>query len=415
MLRQYTYRRIFGVCFLLITIACRANAQNADSLYTAARNMAFNEKDYTAAIAFSQQALRTNPAYTDVTLFIARLYTWDKKPDSARRYFEQVLKQQPDLEDAYIGYTDLEYWNDNNDTALSIIEKGLSYHPSSIPLKLRKAKIYYSKREFNTAILLADTILQADRNNTDARTLAAQIRDNISKNRVGVKYDYISFDKQFPDPWQLISIDYTRQTRAGAFTARVNYANRFAKDGLQYELESYPIFSKTFYGYLNLAYSDNVGVFPRWKAGASLYANLPKAFESEIGIRYLYFNNDVFAYTLYVGKYYKSFLFGARTFLTPNSINIAQSYSVNARYYYGGIDDYVGLMVGAGLSPDDRRVNVQLNSVYKLRTYLGELTVRRAIRKLNIITINASLLNQEYRPATVGNQLQLGIGYIRRF
>jgi YaiO family outer membrane protein len=81
-------------------------------------------------------------------------------------------------------------------------------------------------------------------------------------------------------------------------------------DGLQYELESYPRFSKTFYAYANIGYSDNVGVFPKWKAGASLYANLPKAFEAELGIRYLYFNSAAYIYTLYIGKYYKSFLFG---------------------------------------------------------------------------------------------------------
>lgn len=392
-----------------------AYAQNADSFYAEARKKAFDDKDYSTAIALSKRALAIAPSYTEITVFLGRLYAWDKKPDSARIYFEEALRKQPAPEDAYVAYADFEYWNDNNDASLAVSDKGLVHYPGSVPLLLTKAKVHFAKRDFPTAAVLADTVLSIDRNNAEARNLAAQMRDNVSKNRIGIKYDYVHFDKQFPDPWQLASIDYTRQTRAGSFTARVNYANRFNRTGLQYELESYPRFSRTFYGYLNVGYSEEVGVFPKWRAGASLFTNLPKAFESELGIRYLYFNSDVLVYTAYLGKYFRSFLFGARTFLTPHANNISQAYIVMMRYYYGSIDDYVGLNLGAGVSPDDRRVNVQLNSAYKLRSYNAELTFRHVIRRLNVITANVSVLNQEYLPNTIGNQLQLGLGYIRRF
>lgn len=391
-------------------------AQNADSLFTTARNTAFDKKDYPAAIVLSKKALEINPSYTDVVVFTARLYTWTKQHDSARFYFQQALMQKPDLEDIYVGFTDLEYWSENYSAALGILTEGLHRHPASEDLLLRKAKILYAQREYKAAIPIADTVLKINRGNAEARRLAIQIQDNVAKNRIGVKYDYVSFDKQFPDPWQLVSIDYTRQTKSGPFTARVNYANRFKLDAFQYELESYPRFSKMFYGYFNAGYSDNTaGILPKWRMGTSLFANLPKAFEAELGIRYLYFTSDVFIYTAYVGKYYKSFLFGARTFLTPKTTNIAQTYIVMLRYYYGSVDDYVGLNVGTGLSPDDRRINVQLNSTYKLRSYTCELTARFSIRKLNIITANFSLLNQEYFPGLIGNQTQIGVGYIRRF
>jgi Putative Zn-dependent protease, contains TPR repeats len=409
-------RHIVLLALLILLAAKNVSAQSADNLYEAARKVAFDDKDYPKAIELSKKALQVNPAYTDIQIFIARLYTWNKQPDSGRIYFQEALKQKPDAEDAYAGYADLEFWNDNDEGSLAVLHQGLQYHPSSIPLLLRKARILQKKREFQDALAVTDTILKLEKNNTEARNLAAQLKDNVSKNRVGIKYDYTSFDKQFPDPWHLLAVDYTRQTRVGSFTGRINYANRFAKTGMQYELESYPIFSKTFYGYLNVGYSDDtIGVMPKWKGGGSLYANLPKAFETELGIRYLYFKSDVFVYTLYVGKYYKSFLFGARTYLTPNNTNIAQSYLVSARYYYGGIDDYFVLNLGTGISPDDRRINVLLNSPYKLRSYTGELVFRHAIRRMNIITANFSIINQEYMAGTIGNQYQAGIGYIRRF
>lgn len=417
MLRASKYKRIVFFCFLM-QFAIRSIAQDtttADGLFAAARNTAFKDKNYAEAIRLSKKALLINPSYTDIIVFTGRVYTWNKLPDSARTYFEKALLQQPEAEDIFVAYADLEFWNDNRDKALELIQKGLVFNPNSLELLLRRAKILNANRDFKAAIITVDSILKLDKDNTDARALASQIRDNVSKNRIGIKYDYIHFDKQFPDPWQLASIDYTRQTKAGPITARINYANRFKRQGIQYELESYPRFSKTFYSYFNIGYSDSVGVFPKWKLGTSLYVNLPKAFEAELGIRNLYFTSSTFIYTMYVGKYYKSFLFGARTYLTPANSNIAQSYSATARYYYGGIEDYIGLLAGAGLSPDDRRVNIQLNSTYKLQTYMAELTFRRAIHRLNIITINVSLLNQEYLPGITGNQIQTGIGYIRRF
>lgn len=403
------------VLIILSNTALAQNEKSAEELFTAARKEAFENKDYSKAIQLGKEAISKKTNYTDINVFLGRLYAWKKMSDSARYYFEQALNQNAEFIDAYAAYADLEFWNENKNRSLEILNNGLEHAPDNTGLLVRKAKVLNAKREYNEAIIVVDTILSIDNKNTQARALASQIRDNISKNRVGLKYDYVYFDKQFPDPWQFLSIDYTRQTKGGPITARINYANRFKSNGLQYELEAYPRFSKTFYGYVNLGYSDDVGVFPRWRAGASLYANLPKAFETEVGVRYLYFTSDAFIYTLYIGKYYNNFLFGARTYLTPASSNIAQSYSALARYYYKGVDDYVGIMIGAGISPDDRRINVQLDNSYKLRTYTAELTVRHSIRKLNIITFSASVLNQEYLPNTIGNQIQVGLGYIRRF
>lgn len=406
------------ISVLLLITSSRIHAQDttsADGLFTAARKAAFDNKDYDLAIHYARKALTLNANYTDILVFAGRVYTWKKEPDSARIYFEKAISLEPPTVDAFAAYADMEYWNDSNEKALVLLDKGMSLFPASVPLLLRKARVLVAQRDFQQAIMIADTILAIDKKNTDARALASQIRDNISKNRVGLKYDYIHFDKQFPNRWQLLSLDYTRQTKAGPMTARINYANRFKTNGLQYELEAYPRFSKTFYSYVNVGYSDNVGVFPRWRAGASLYANLPKAFETEVGVRYLYFNSDAFIYTAYLGKYYSSFLFGARVYLSPVANNMTQSYMVMARYYYGGIDNYIGIMAGAGLSPDDRRVNVLLNNSGNLRSYNCELTVRHAIRRLNIILFNVSLLNSEYLPGTIGNQYQVGLGYIRRF
>ncbi len=401
--------------FLLCLSAAAARAQSADSLLAAARKAAFDRQDYPEAIRLVQHARSTDPNNPETLVFLGRLHTWNKEPNSARRYLLAARQAIPPLADAFAASADLEYWEKNYDTALSLAQQGLALDGANAELMLRKAQILFEQKDYAAALGVADTLLRTNRGNIQARSLAERIRDHASKHRLGLKYDYIYFDKQFPDPWNYLSLDYTYQSKAGAFTARINYANRFRTDGLQYEVEAYPVLSRRFYAYLNVGYAEKAGVFPRWKGGASLFANLPRAFEAELGLRYLYFDRDAFIYTAYLAKYLGSFLIGARTYLAPGESNISESYSILARYYFGGVDDFVGIAAGAGVSPDDRQTNVQLNTDYRLKSYRGELTARKAIRKLNVLVLNASIMNQEYLPNTVGNQIQVGLGYIRRF
>lgn len=415
-----TYRKTFISLLVLFSLPGKITAQDStssDGLYSMARKAAFDDKNRIKAIQLSKRALAISPTYTDIVIFVARLYTWEKQLDSSRTYFQHALQIEPTSEDAYIGYTDMEYWNDNNDAALRIVNRGLSYNPRSTQLLLRKAKILKATQSYKAAMLIVDTLLSIDKADASARALAEGIKDNISVNKIGVSYDYLYFDKQFNDPWHLASLQYTRQTTLGSITARVNYANRFKENGYQYEVEAYPHISKTFYAYVNVGYSENTTVFSRWRGGASLYANLPSSFEAELGVRYLYFTSNTFIYTAYIGKYYSSYLFGIRTYIVPaeNTSKISHSYSAFARYYFGGADNYIAANIGYGISPDDRPLSYQLSNNQQLTSYKAGLEFRHTIKTLNIIGVSASILNQEYLPGIKGNQVQGGIVYQRRF
>ncbi|MGV7608803.1 YaiO family outer membrane beta-barrel protein, partial [Mycobacterium kansasii] len=62
-----------------------------------------------------------------------------------------------------------------------------------------------------------------------------------------------------------------------------------------------------FYLYVGGGYSGDVSLFPKYRTGVSLNANLPHSFEAELGYRQLYFSNSIWMYTAAVGKYYKNF------------------------------------------------------------------------------------------------------------
>lgn len=412
--------RIFFLFFsLLITVSLYAqDTTTSDGLLKEARKAAFDNNDYAKAKTYLHKALKISPDYADIKIFLGRIYSWTKNYDSARFYFSAVLKTNPGYEDASAALADLEYWNDHNQTALLVTDSALVYHPGSENLWVRKAKILNTLRRFEEAQTSVDHALRINRNNSEARLLAERIKESYAKNKISLTYDYVSFDKQFSDPWHQISFDYTRITGIGSVTGRINYANRFKENGVQYEIEAYPHISKTFYSYVSAGYSDNVGVFPQWRGGFSLYANLPKSYEGELGIRYLKFSGDpVFIYTVYLGKYYKSWLFSGRTYLTPGTFTktVSASYIIAARYYYGSADDVLGFNLGYGISPDDRLNSIQLDNSIRLLSYKAGVSFKKKISKLSVLSLDGSWINQEYLPQTKGNQYQISIGWLHRF
>lgn len=207
----------------IFTFACLLNycslfAQenlSSDELFKQARTAAFDKKDYPLAIELSRKALAKSPNYSDIRIFLGRVYTWSDKKDSARIEFENVLNQDKGNEDASIAFADLEYWNDDPAKALSICETGLAARPTSKELLLRKAKSLIELKKFEEANDVVNSLLKTDPKNDAARSLSAKIKDLVSKNKIGISYDFTGFDKQFANPWHLASLSYSRSTGTG--------------------------------------------------------------------------------------------------------------------------------------------------------------------------------------------------------
>ncbi|WP_164110738.1 MULTISPECIES: YaiO family outer membrane beta-barrel protein [Sphingobacterium] len=387
----------------------------ADELFLRARSSAFDRKDYPAAIDLSKQALKKAPNYTDIRIFLGRLYTWSDKIDSARYVFEQLDNQKVEDEDFFLAYGSLEYWNDQYNKANTLIDRGLYVHPSSENLLLLKAKINNSSSNYQLAEKTINQLLAINPKHTEARALSISIKEYTAKNAIGLTYNFAHFDKQFADNWHIVGLSYKRATPIGSVIFRTNYANKFADNGVQFELEAYPRLSKMFYLYVGAGYSDNVGIFPKYRTGVSLYANLPHSFEGEIGYRQLYFSDNIWMYTASVGKYYQNFWFNLKTYLTPDNKNISQSYAGTVRYYTKGANDYLGFIIGTGLSPEENRNNLLDNNIYKLKTFKVGAEYNFSIKRTNLFSISSTYYNQEFRPKEKGNQFDFTGSYIKTF
>ena len=388
-----------------------------DELFVKARTAAFEEDDYPKAINLTKEALEKSPAYADVRIFLGRLYTWTDRNVEARKEFKQVLEENPGLEDGSLAYASLEYWNDNSAKALIILNNALEFHPKSEDLLLLKARVLKDLREYSQASETVNELLSINPKLTEARSLGESIRNVSSKNQVGVDYEYVYFDQRFDDPWHLATIDYARSTKIGSIIGRVNYANRFNSNGTQFNIDAYPSISDTFYAYLSGGIASSGSIFPEYRAGASLFANLPSAFEGELGFRMLSFDEQTWIYTASVGKYISNFWLNARTFITPDNDNVSHSYSLNVRYYLGGANDFLSFGIGTGIDPDDNANNIQYagDETYKLTSNNISLGYRLSVKSTNVFFINASLEDQEYAPETRGNQFSVGVGYFKKF
>ena len=409
-------KRIFFLLIFLISLSIFGQENlSSDDLFAQARHAAFEEKDYATSIELAKKALEQSPDYTDISIFLGRLYTWTDDTNAAQTIFETLDQKNVQDEDFFLAYASLEYWNDAYDKTFLILDKGLQAHPQSEDLWLLKAKAHNSNSQFVEAENALEKVLEINPKNTEARALATRIKELTSKNAIGISYNFSHFDKQFDNDWHIVSLSYKRATPIGSVIIRGNYANKFKENGTQLELDAYPKISKIFYLYVGAGYSDNVGIFPKYRTGVSVYANLPKSFEGELGYRQLYFNDNLWMYTASVGKYYKNFWFNLRTYITPSNKNISQSYSGTVRYYTKSANDYVALQIGTGISPEESINNLLQNETYKLKTFKVGAEYNFSISKLNLFNISAMYYNQEFRPNTKGNQFDLTFGYTRAF
>lgn len=163
---------------------------------------------------------------------------------------------------------------------------------------------------------------------------------------------YVSFSGA-TDPWRLASVALSRPSSAGTFIVRVNYANRFALDGVQVEADAYPRVNEKVYLYLNAGYS-NAAVFPEWRGGGEVFTSLPGTWEASAGFRQLRFvGESVTLLTGTVGKYLGNYWLSLRPYLRSGDGLLSASAGLTARRYFADGDHWVGASASYGNSPTD--------------------------------------------------------------
>ena len=394
--------------FILIVFSfIKLYAQNSltvDDLFKQAHEVAFQQKDRTKAREICYEILQRSPKYTDVSVFLARLYTWDDMYDSARAVFGRIFARDSSNYDAINAAIDLEYWSNNPKRALIYCNLGLEKYPKSEDFLLKKSKVLADLKQYDDAFNTIETLLRINNSNPEAISFAERLKEDVRINAITVNYSYEKFNKIF-SPWQLGYIQYSRQTPIGTTILRANFGNRFDTQGTQYEIDMYPRFANGLYAYLNAGYS-NSDIFPKTRFGASLYYSLPFSFEIDAGFRLLKYSSDVWIYTAALGKYYSNYWFSFRTYITPSVQYASHSYSLEIRYYLSGADDYLAVSGGTGISPDASSIDNQNNW---LKSNKGGIEYQTKISKTVIINISGDYSSEERSPGSFISEFTAGL------
>ncbi len=308
-------------------------AYDADQAFLHARDLAFGGKHAEARDTL-KRILTDYPDYADVETLLAKTYSWQGEYDMARLHLNRVTSRQRKAEDAWVASVRNEIYAGNPSLALGLSNKALLYLENNAEIQRLRNEI------------LAE----------HARAGADPESEDELRNFIALDNSYEVFDQAF-DPMVYSSLEYTRQTRFGKVIPRLNYSNRFQIQGLQYELDLFPRINKMFYAYLNYGFSE-ASIYPNHRAGAELYANLPGALETSLGVRHLDFRESqatlvTGSFGIYRGNYYMSL----RPYLSlfkDRSPGISGSALV--RRYLKDAQTYLGIRAVYGFSPELRQL-----------------------------------------------------------
>jgi YaiO family outer membrane protein len=401
--------RFFAV-LLFVTLILAFSFCNGQS-YQEAKELAYSGQHEKAREVCRQ--ILSKDFDSDVAVLMARTYAWDGKYDSTRVLIREVLKRYPSHWDALDAVSDIEYWDNNYAEATRYCDIALAKDPNDEHFILKKSKILKANKQFDQSAALLEALLKVDPANAEARKKLSDIRLDQLKNRIRLIYTYDFFDKKSNrDPWHLAALSYGRKTSVGTIIGRINWAERFGSKGLQYELDGYPAISENNYAYLNFGYSS-LSIFPKLRAGAEWYHSFPKAFEGSLGMRALHFtNSDTYMITGTVGKYVGNYWISLRSFVSPSSTGTSVSGSIQTRRYFSDPEDYIGLKLGYGISPDDRSRGDGSSTYLTMKSQSVRVEYNHIFNRIWTTNIGASVSNEEFPTIgyVVNYTFDIGIG-----
>ncbi|WP_197464088.1 YaiO family outer membrane beta-barrel protein [Rufibacter sp. DG15C] len=360
-----------------------------------------------------RQLLRQSPNYQDAQILLGRIHAWNGHYDSARLVLTPLTSPESFHLEATSALTDVELWDHHPEKALQLTDFGLARDPKNQDLLYRRAKALQMLSRQPEADATLQNLLTLNPGHEQGLALAEIFKEESAKNSVYALYELDAFSKAL-DSWHTLSLAYTRRLKQGNLIGRAYVANRFEKTGTLVEADFYPKLNDNYYLYLN-AGGSTASFFPKFRSGISLFRNMGHGFELEAGLRYLRYAENTVIYTASVSKYWGKFWFSFRPYFSPGQEEIAQSYFLTLRYYYGATDEFLGLTLGSGFSPDDRNKDLSLLPSATLQSSKIRLDVQKKIAPLLLLTGRLGLDYQEYSPSAYRNNYTVGLGLDRRF
>ena len=350
---------------VLVFFVCQGFSQekniigDPDIAFKKARDLAFNNQRKRAQGTL-RLILTKYPNYLDVRSFLASTYSWDGNYKQSRIEFEFILNVNPKRKRDWVAAINNELWGGYPIKGLRLIEKSMVYFPDDFDLLYLKAKAQEDMGDGDQALKTITLLLKNSPENKKLKGYKKGLIGRLSLNAVGVSYSADLFGNNARDPMQYLTLKYSRQTKYGSITGKINVNRRFQKNGIQYEVDMYPRIIKGLYAYISMGFS-NTDLFPGFRVGGELFKSLPNAFEASLGFRSLKFTETTTIYTGSLGWYSGNSYWVFRTYITPNEVGGSKSGRLTYRKYRSDADNYFYVSVGFGFSPEIDRFPINEN------------------------------------------------------
>jgi len=311
-----------------------------------ARRLAFDGQRE-EAIALCREILKTNPDARDAKILLGRIQAWNKNYALARTLLEEVLEAHPSDSDARSALIDVELWSGRPAAALELAEEGLELRPGNLNLLTAKARALHKLGLNEEALVAAEQARAGDPDSSEMVDFYRILLQGTQRNKISVQYGGEWFDEG-TEPWHTAMISYRREFYWGSITPRLNVAHRFDKNGVQFEVDSYPRIAEHTYGYVNFGVSGD-DLFPSIRYGAEVYHNFPKGWEASLGFRRLHFDSgEVTIYTGTIARYIGKYWIQLRPQYVAKGSGDSFSGRARIRRFLNGRYEYIELAGGAG-------------------------------------------------------------------
>ncbi|MDI1321099.1 MAG: YaiO family outer membrane beta-barrel protein [Algoriphagus sp.] len=407
-------KRILPIFLLILSVSHLVKAQDTfdpDELLVQARELILDGK-YPEGRKIAFKALSQYPNYADILILVGRSYAWEGTYDSASIYLERAIVASPTYADGYSAYLDNLSWAGEFSQADSVLLRAKSNLGTPLPdeIRYKESRLNYYKENYDLAYEQAELLFDQGYNQDGFLAYIQNLQRLRRNSAIGVTYDYDTF---FDDisPWNTFSVyGRTRTDLTGSLIARVTNSSRFDDNGTLFELDAYPSLGEKAYAYLNIG-GSSASFFPKLRFGASIYYNLPKAWEIDAGYRYLGFSEVTNIYTGSVGKYAGNWWLNLRVNLIPDDSGVGTSGNIQARYYFKTAEDFFSIQLSTGVSPDEEtRDQSQLLNSYRARLGYQQLVTSRFMIFGYTGYSRDELSTDRYR-----NNLNLSVGVEYRF
>ncbi len=282
--------------------------------------------------------------------------------------------------------------------------KLLKAYPSYGDARVLLARILAWERDYKQAAAVIDTLLTSEPQNPDAIevkrdiTLWSRVSPTVLTDvRTGYSFDF--FNVPYSRFWQVFKAGAGHRFSWGSAAAYLNVGNIAFGDNPvihatepQFEIEAYPILSKSNYSYFNYAYSPG-SYFPSHRAAVELWQILPAGFAISAGLNYYYFDRDIFIALASVEKYTGKYWFSAKCYVFFKDNGPTTSVYLNARRYFNDTD-FLQLTLGTGTAPDEP-FDIQ-SDIMRLSANSARLTLNVALSKRLTVRVGAGYSREEY-------------------